>query len=67
MIATSFTGDEEILKIILGCLKPNGMVVFLECSSEQTPDHSLEQLKLSGFQNATRTPEGGKWCCDSQV
>lgn len=59
MFATAFGGADydEILKIILNSLKPNGKAVFLE-GSDAPPD-AFEQLKLSGFQNPTRTPGNG--------
>lgn len=57
VIVTTFgDGYDEILKVILASLKPNGKTIFLETSTESNP---LEQLKLSGFQNPAKTSQNG--------
>lgn len=62
MIVTTFVGadSDDILKIILATLKPNGKAIFLEHSPAADGTDPLEQLRLSGFQNATKTAQNGK-------
>lgn len=60
VIVTTFgaTDFDDILKIILNALKPNGKVVFLEVSAAEGANPT-EVLKLNGFQNPTVTSQNG--------
>lgn len=62
VIVTTFSNadSDDILKIILTSLKPNGKVVFLEHSSVDGAD-LVERLKLNGFQNPTKADHNGKY------